>query len=184
MATLVPKPGSAVVSQKRDFLRYLKKPVVTGSAKFNSHDMCQWLRVLSWCKVREGYQSYIAYHFRSVGASPDSDSDSMGESESESGLGLYPCGLGLGLGLHLCGLGLKHCGLGLWSYGLGLGLGLHSAGLGLNSESRWVRWEKYKANLNFHVQEMDEIRELSKFPGFIFKPNRLVKMTKLFSDLE
>ena len=25
---------------------------------------------------------------------------------------------------------------------------------------------------------------LSKFPGFIFKPNRLVKMTKLFSDLK
>ena len=26
--------------------------------------------------------------------------------------------------------------------------------------------------------------QLSKFPGFIFKPNRLVKMTKLFSDLK
>ena len=25
---------------------------------------------------------------------------------------------------------------------------------------------------------------LSKFSGFIFKPNRLVKMTKLFSDLK
>ena len=81
---------------------------------------------------------------------------------SESGLGLglngwvrvrtpdwlYPCGLGLGLGL---GLHLRRWTRTLISW-TRTRTRTPPKWTRTHSEPRWVRWEMYNANLNFHVQ--------------------------------
>ena len=82
----------------------------------------------------------------SVGASPDSDSDSMGESESrvsspDSDSTLVDSDLdSTSVDSDLSAMDLDS----------GL-MDSDSDSTQVDSNSQWVRWEMYKANLNFHV---------------------------------